>query len=119
MRIHTKMKPRRCDQFIQVLQKLKQIPPWRRSSNRLQWFYKFGVDNISKRRVSFFIKFCDSFIFMGQGGWPFDEIGEFTVPYNCRIVSYHYLLFYTVYLPVRTQHGSWYVFCSRTCLYNI
>ena len=65
------------DQFIPALQKRAT------SYNRLQRFYKFGVDNISKRRVSFFIKFCDSFIFMGQGGWPFDEIGEFTVHYNC------------------------------------
>ena len=27
--------------------------------------------------------------------------------------------FYTVYLPVRTQLGSWYVFCASACLYNI
>ena len=47
------------DQFIPALQKKAT------SYNRLQRFYKFGVDNISKRRVSFFIKFCDNFIFVG------------------------------------------------------
>ena len=27
--------------------------------------------------------------------------------------------FYTVYLPVGTQLGSWYVFCASVCIYNI
>ena len=36
----------------------------------------------------------------------------------CNVVPLSFR-FYTVYLPVRTQLGSWYVFCAGACMYNI
>ena len=63
------------------------------------------------RGFHFLINFVAVLFSWGTGILYFVEIGEFTVPLTFS--------FYTVYLPVGAQPGSWYVFCSSTCLYNI